>query len=62
MFTLTIDTANAAFEGYDFGPELARILRNVADQVDGMGHARIKTQSIFDYNGNRVGGYKHEEV
>lgn len=53
QFKLTIDTDNAAF---DDGPdELARLLREVADEVEAPhGH----TRSILDVNGNRVGSWK----
>ena len=53
-FTLTIETAGAAFEE-DPGPEIARILRVIADQhennVRGQGTAR-------DHNGNTVARWR----
>jgi hypothetical protein len=60
-FRLTITTSNAAFwtddgETFDAG-EVARILREVADNLDGYGHP-IHAQSVHDINGNRVGQYK----
>ena len=70
MFTLTIRTAGAAFtvESNDedngtpnAGPELARILRSIADDVESIateGVERVNTQSVIDVNGNRVGGWK----
>lgn len=52
-FTLTISTDNAAFAD-DEGAEVARILREAADAIEGeaeqVGH-------LYDVNGNRVGFY-----
>lgn len=55
MFTIRIDTANAAFED-DPAPEIARILRRVADEVAEYypGHS----QTLLDVNGNDVGRAK----
>ncbi|ANA86491.1 hypothetical protein BH762_gp027 [Gordonia phage OneUp] len=67
QFKLTIRTSNAAFGGgageideYAAGVEIARILRKVADYIEEYGVPRT-THSIFDQNGNRVGGYKLED-
>lgn len=57
MFTLTIKTDNAAFSEDDGGPEteIARILRNVADELE----AGVTTnKSLRDYNGNTVGEWR----
>jgi len=53
-FELSIDTSNDAFE--DPG-EIARILRSVADQVDGYGHVLDINDHFWlrDLNGNTVG-------
>lgn len=55
MFEITIETDNAAF-GEDeggAGPEVARILREVADKVEnGAAGGRV-----FDFNGNGVGRF-----
>lgn len=69
-FTLTVRLGNAAFEDAA-GLELARILSEVADAVnavpvaDGSPEALADvlrhTRSVFDVNGNRVGGYKISE-
>lgn len=58
-FTVNIHTENDAFEG-DPSPELARILRKIADDVEnyqakGMNYALFQT--ILDINGNDVGRY-----
>jgi len=53
MFTLTIKTDNEAFQP-DAGPELARILRGLADDLDA-GSGNITAAPLFDANGNRVG-------
>lgn len=50
--SLTIDTDNAAFEGESFGPEVARMLREVADELEG---GRQATWRLFDSNGNACG-------
>lgn len=56
MFTVTIDTDNAAFED-GAGIEVARILRDIAEQVEDA-RPENSTISVFDVNGNRVGGWK----
>lgn len=50
--TITIETGNSAF---DDGPmtETARILREVADRMEGDGI--LGNRNLFDHNGNRVG-------
>ena len=49
---IEIKTDNAAFEDYT-GSEVARILRELADNVDG--ESRITPQPLKDSNGNTVG-------
>lgn len=49
MFTLRIDTDNAAFGDNPRG-EIARILRHVAGKLEGFDHGQIG-----DHNGNTVG-------
>ena len=64
MFTLKIETGNAAFE--PAGPELARILRKLADEVENIYAAgdRGGSGTLRDFNGNTVGTYWYlpEEV
>lgn len=65
-FRLTMLTNNAAFTiesndedngTHDPGPEVARLLREVADKVkNGYTHG-----PIIDVNGNTVGRFDHEE-
>jgi len=56
LLTITIDTANAAFDP-DPAPELARILATIAGRVaDG---CRYDDQPIHDANGNRVGAVNY---
>lgn len=54
-FELHIDTDNAAFD-YP-GPEVARILRELADLLDDgvTGHGPLR-----DVNGNRVGSWEYK--
>lgn len=54
MFTLTIDTGNAAFD--DAGPELARILRELAARLE-PGLTCDGGADVRDTNGNRVGSW-----
>ena len=58
-FTLKIDTDNAAFyddsdgDAFDPGPELARIFRELADQVE---EGDLYAEgAVRDVNGNTVG-------
>jgi hypothetical protein len=57
MFTLKIETGNAAFgempneRNADCAYEIARILRQCAKQLD----AGRKDSPLYDINGNRVG-------
>lgn len=60
-FKLNINCDNAAFTGEEsYGPcyEVARILREVADRINGHLHfSPGHSQSIRDINGNQVGGF-----
>jgi hypothetical protein len=53
-FTLVLSTGNAAFDG-DPAPEVARILREVADDISEAGLSVGKVFRLWDFNGNRVG-------
>lgn len=55
MFTLTIDTANDAFNDAP-ERELARILRNVADKLETVGTGN--RAPVRDVNGNTVGRWE----
>lgn len=57
MITITIRTENAAFQSSDYGPEIARLLHQVADayEVDG---GPYRFARLFDSNGNTVGEVK----
>lgn len=56
MFRLSIETDNAAFDGSvgDANAELARVLRVLADGLEGDTHQT--SWRLYDINGNRVGG------
>ena len=58
MFTLQVQTRNAAFEDCQ-GAEVARILRALADSLEGC-HVKVGSLSgiLRDVNGNRVGDWK----
>ena len=55
--TITIDTANAAFDPPDTGAELARILHDAARKLDCCVHQRTEgfRLNLYDVNGNHVG-------
>ncbi len=55
--TIKIDTENAAFEDCD-GTETARILRDLADRIDGEPLGKRDCRFAKDINGNRVGQLK----
>ena len=50
--TITIDTDNAAFEDNE-GAETARILRQLADQIEA--RPGCYGYNLHDFNGNKVG-------
>lgn len=57
MFNLSLRTANAAFEENSTHYEVARILREIADDIENSGKLH---GSVMDYNGNKVGTYEEE--
>jgi len=53
---ITIDTDNAAFEGDNLGPELARLLRYAADGAEALEDQPAEWKlPLRDLNGNYVG-------
>jgi hypothetical protein len=54
-FTITIECNNAAFDGDACGEEVARILRELASDLDGGDVEDDATFFLFDLNGNRCG-------
>lgn len=55
---IQIDTSNAAFADDNGGAEAARILRDLAERLEGSGTlARSDTKQLHDTNGNKVGTY-----
>lgn len=59
MFTLTIETENAAFEGDAAPDEVARILRELARAIQENGFAF--PTGLRDVNGNRCGAWAWTE-
>ncbi len=63
-FVLTVDLDGAAFQP-DPGAELARLLRDVALDVEkgpaGSGSYHISRTVVMDENGNRAGSFYFEE-
>jgi hypothetical protein len=51
---IEIRADNSAFDG-DSGSEVARILRELADRVDGSDVADTIARRLYDVNGNSVG-------
>jgi hypothetical protein len=56
IFRLYIRTGNDAFADNP-APELARILRSIADKIETEGEAPWAYQTVRDINGNDVGRY-----
>jgi hypothetical protein len=55
-FQVRVDTENAAFDEGNGAPELARILRKVADELEAHGVSMF-WYTIRDIDGNDVGRY-----
>lgn len=62
MFTITIKTDNAAFEG-GVGEEIARILKRVAKGLEEESAFLCfsETMPLYDTNGNQVGHIRYVE-
>jgi hypothetical protein len=54
-FALSINMDNAAFADPYNGSEVARILRELADRIDGKELTMGEWRPLQDINGNRVG-------
>jgi hypothetical protein len=58
-FTIVLECDNAAFEGAAGGPEVCRILRQLAQDLDAMSYLGAPELNhpwtLHDVNGNRVG-------
>lgn len=57
-FTLTIECDNAAFEDAA-GAEVARILRDAADDLDSHMMQEASHANLYDINGNTVGKWRY---
>jgi hypothetical protein len=57
VLTIKIKTDNAAFDENKYG-EVARILRNLADKLEGGYGGMGVTMNLMDFNGNKVGTIK----
>ena len=56
MINITFRTDNAAFEGEARGPEIARILRQLAATLESRSRLHLGYEAdIRDANGNKVG-------
>ena len=56
VFTIKIDCDNAAFEECT-GVEVARIIRDAAERIDGRPLCEGNSQPLRDVNGNTVGHF-----
>lgn len=54
-FSITIEARNSAFDCADRGPELARILRALADELEESDYLPSYHAALFDANGNKCG-------
>ena len=57
MITITIKTDGAAFDNGYKAPEVAAILRTIADRISGADDINVPIV-IRDINGNRCGSYE----
>ena len=57
IINITITTDNAAFDGSMSGIESARILRQLADRIDGAPVCKGDRLPLREINGNTVGRY-----
>jgi hypothetical protein len=57
MFKVELKTENAAFDGDDLGPEVARLLRLTAELFE----EGYRGAVLFDKNGNRVGYFETKD-
>ena len=55
---LVLDTDNAAFEGDQLGPEVSRILEDLAKEFSHYPHTHLQDRKLIDINGNTVGSIK----
>lgn len=60
MVTIKFSTANEAFDVP--GPEIARILHNLANRINSDWKLNGLEYKIQDVNGNTVGTFKYTEV
>lgn len=60
-YTLTIHTDGAAFEDDNLAPELARILRRLADYIENSSPVDLESDTIqaADINGNTCAAFHH---
>ena len=59
MVSIKFSTANAAFDVP--GPEIARVLRRIADGAEHIVLPGRVSYPIFDHNGNTIGSFKYTE-
>ena len=58
--TLVLSTDNAAFEGENLGPEIARILKSYANSIQELEDPEELESRLRDINGNTVGSVSHK--
>jgi hypothetical protein len=61
---VVIETGNAAFSDDAVGPEIARILRGLADSIANKSREKLSSRffPLRDANGNKVGEAEFSEI
>jgi len=58
MFEIKFETDNAAFEDMDYGFEVAKLLREIADKQERWRSPDGIEHPVIDTNGNKVGTWR----
>tara|TARA_Y100000401_G_C8148051_1_gene138185 strand:+ start:116 stop:304 length:189 start_codon:yes stop_codon:yes gene_type:complete len=59
QLNIVLSTDNAAFEGENLGPEIARILKSYANSIQEVEDPEELERRLRDSNGNTVGSVSH---